>query len=126
MLASPYNLVYDDGIYAKLLATNLYGSSTVSNSGNGALVVVVPDAPITLTKNTALSSESVITFSWTQAAFDGGETVIDYRIIYDQAEGWYINLDTTTETSYSTTIELSKGSTYSFVVEARNSVGYSE
>jgi hypothetical protein len=83
LLASPYNLVYNDSIYAQLLASNLFGDSTVSNSGNGALVVVVPDAPITLTKNTALSSESVINFSWTKAAFNGGMVVIDYRILYD-------------------------------------------
>ena len=68
----------------------------------------------------------MITFSWTQAAFNGGRSVIDYRIIYDQAEGLYVNLDVTTLTQYTTQIELSPGSTYSFTVQARSSVGYSE
>lgn len=42
-------------------------------------------------------------FSWTAPSFDGGKPVLDYRINYDQAEGWYIPLDTTTDTFYSTT-----------------------
>lgn len=129
LLEPPYELEFEDSIYARLSATNLFGTSEMSNSGNGAIMKVVPDAPINLVKNTVLSSKSVIAFSWTKADFDGGEEVIDYRIIYDQAEGLYIPLDTTTALSYSTTetpsLELSPGSTYSFAVEARSTVGYS-
>jgi hypothetical protein len=71
----------------------------------------------------------VIVFSWTAPTFNGGKPVLDYRINYDQAEGIYVELDTTTDTSYSTlsvpNLELNPGSTYSFTVEARNQVGHS-
>jgi hypothetical protein len=49
-------------------------------SGNGAVMVLVPDSPINLTKDTDLSSQSVISFTWDEAAFNGGKTVLDYRI----------------------------------------------
>jgi hypothetical protein len=116
MISAPYNLEYGDNIYAKLLATNIFGDSPVSNSGGGATVVVVPDAPIDLIKDTTVSSKSIIKFSWTEAAFNGGMPVIDFQIIFDQAEGLYITLDTTTATEYTTAFEVSPGSTYSFAV----------
>jgi len=47
------------------MATNQFGDSLVSNSGNGATIVLVPDAPISLVKNTQISSSTVIAFSWT-------------------------------------------------------------
>jgi len=49
-------LTYGDSIYAKLVASNIYGVSPESNSGNGATVVVTPDPPINLVKNSILSS----------------------------------------------------------------------
>ena len=52
----PFNLVYNDGICYQVTATNFFGDSPVSNTGCGALLLVVPNAPVSLTKNTALSS----------------------------------------------------------------------
>jgi hypothetical protein len=89
---TPYNLEYSDGIYARIIATNFYGDSLQSNSGNGALMVLVPDAPTNLLKNTTGSSKSVISFTWDPPAFTGGETIIDYRVSYNQATGVYVNL----------------------------------
>jgi|LakMenEpi03Aug12_release.lakeMendotaPanAssembly.Ray.scaffolds.fasta_scaffold5068720_1 hypothetical protein len=50
-------------------------------------MVLVPDAPTQLTKNTALSNKFVISFTWREAAFNGGQPVFEYRISYDQAAG---------------------------------------
>jgi hypothetical protein len=123
---TPYDLEYSDGIYARIIATNFYGDSLQSNSGNGALMVLVPDAPTNLLKNTAGSSKSVISFTWDPPVFDGGETIIDYRVSYNQATGVYVNLlSGVMDASYTTSVTLTAGQTYSFYVEARNSVGYS-
>lgn len=46
--AAPYSLVQGDEVYAKVIATNFYGDSAKSPSGNGALVQVVPSAPVNL------------------------------------------------------------------------------
>lgn len=38
-------------VYVKVVATNFYGDSEESFSGNGALIYYVPDAPVDLAKN---------------------------------------------------------------------------
>ena len=48
LLAAPFNLPYGSSIYAKVLATNLYGDSLTSDVGNGAVILTVPDAPTDL------------------------------------------------------------------------------
>lgn len=91
-------------------------------SGNGAVMVLVPDSPINLTKDTDLSSQSVISFTWDEAAFNGGKTVLDYRIQYDEGSGsgTLVDLSTVTETQFTSTTTLTPGMTYVFTVEARN------
>jgi len=83
LYAAPYNLLKGFSINAKIVATNAYGSSAVSPSGNGGIVVFVPDAPINLADNTVVTSKSVIGFTWSSGASDGGQSVIDYTITYD-------------------------------------------
>ena len=125
LIEAPYNLEYNDSIWARVIATNIFGDSQESNSGNGAVVYVVPDAPINLVKNIELSNDSQMAFSWEPAAFDGGQPVTEYRVQYDQAEGLFIPLETVTDPEYVTSFETSPGSTYAFVVEAKSSVGFS-
>lgn len=36
--AAPYNLVKDEGVYAKIISINFYGESILSQAGNGALI----------------------------------------------------------------------------------------
>lgn len=45
---SPLNLLWGSSIYAKVIATNLKGNSPVSDSGNGAVILRAPDAPVGL------------------------------------------------------------------------------
>jgi len=70
-------------IYAYVISTNAYGSSEASDAGNGGVIVLVPDAPISLADNIAVTSRSVISFSWTPGASNGGTQILDYTILFD-------------------------------------------
>jgi hypothetical protein len=48
---SPYNLLSGNSVRAKLVAFNIYGNSDLSLAGNGAVMSVVPDAPMYLVNN---------------------------------------------------------------------------
>ena len=75
---APFNLVVGDIINAKILAYNDYGSSSMSPIGGSARMVQVPDAPINLANNQAVTTSQNISFTWSPAAFDGGTAVLDY------------------------------------------------
>ena len=65
--------------------------------------------------------------TWEQAAFDGGSSVIDYQVRYKEtgsASDYAFLAAAITDLSYQTS-DLSQGSSYDFVVEARNSRGLS-
>jgi hypothetical protein len=126
LTASPYNLLKGYSIFAQVIATNLYGDSLLSQPGNGGVIVLVPDSPVSLANNPSVTSKSVIGITWNDGSSDGGTAVIDYRISYDQSTGNYIILESgiTTKT-YTTTVTLTSGRTYKFKIESRNTVGYS-
>ena len=42
---SPYLKSWGSSIYAKVAASNIYGISSFSAAGNGAVILTVPDAP---------------------------------------------------------------------------------
>jgi hypothetical protein len=86
----------------------------------------VPDAPINLNNDATTTDDIVIRFTWSQGASNGGASVIDYSIFYDQAVDDFIYLDTVTTRSYLTTVTLIPGETYKFKVTARNTVGSSQ
>lgn len=44
----PYSFDWGSSIYAKVIATNIYGDSIESDEGNGAIITTTPDAPINL------------------------------------------------------------------------------
>lgn len=108
------------------MATNAYGDSAISDVGNGAIMVLVPDAPINLQDDPMTTSDSVIRFTWSDGASDGYQPIIDYRVSYDKSTGNWETLATVTDKFYQTTVALIAGQTYAFKVEARNTVGYSE
>jgi hypothetical protein len=87
--ASPFSLNWGTSVYAKVIATNAYGSSVESNAGNGAVITTNPDAPISLTEDTALRTKSSLSLTWIQADFNGGANIIDYRINIAQSGGTY-------------------------------------
>ena len=55
LTASPFNLNLGDSVKAKLFANNEYGDSPMSGLGEGAVIVLVPDAPLTLTEDPSIT-----------------------------------------------------------------------
>ena len=117
-------MILGDHIYAKITAINIYGSSLDSVPGDGAAVVFLPEAPINLANNAAITSATQIGLTWFEGISDGGKPVLDYRIWYDAGINSYTVLAVVTDTSYTAT-SLTPGTTYKFKVQSRNSVGYS-
>jgi hypothetical protein len=107
-------------------ATNSYGESALSESGNGATIVLVPSAPVNLANNLAVTTKSVIGITWKNGASTGGSPLIDYQVLYDKGNGdWVVLAASVSTTSYQTIVTLTPGQTYSFKVQSRNSVGLS-
>jgi hypothetical protein len=48
---APYSLPWGAHVYAKVIATNLYGSAEASEAGNGAMITTYPDPPTDLTED---------------------------------------------------------------------------
>jgi len=53
---SPYNLPWGSSIWATVLATNVIDSSGTSPAGNGAIILVTPDAPRNLRNIAAITN----------------------------------------------------------------------
>lgn len=83
LTVSPYNLLQGYSIVIKVSAYNAYGNSTISEAGFGGIIQLVPDAPMNLVNNVLITTNSVISFNWTDGFKNGGSTIIDYRISYD-------------------------------------------
>jgi hypothetical protein len=56
LTSSTFLLTKGMQVNAKVAAYNVYGSSAFSNVGNGAIVVLVPDAPFDLKDDTAVTN----------------------------------------------------------------------
>lgn len=80
LIVAPFSLPWGTSVYAKVIATNVKGDSTESNSGNGAIIVTIPDPPVNLLENVPDRSYSRLGLKWEEAAFNGGTNVIDYRL----------------------------------------------
>jgi len=120
-----FQLPWGSGVYAKVVAYNLYGDSLESAVGNGAIILTNPDAPVNLAETIASRSATSITLSWELGTANGGAPVLDYRLSTDQStETWIILASGITNRFYTAT-GLTAGQTYQFKVEARNSYGYS-
>lgn len=78
--AAPYSLPWGADVYAKVLATNIYGSSVDSAEGNGAMITTNPDEPTDLTEDYSQRTPTTLAITWTEPVFTGGDVIIDYRI----------------------------------------------
>jgi hypothetical protein len=126
LTASPFSLLKGYSINIQVIASNAYGNSLISLAGSGAVIVLVPDAPISLLNDASVTSTTQIKFAWSNGASNGGQSIVDYRITYDQSTGNYVTLATgVTERFTTTVVPITAGASYKFKVEARNSVGYS-
>ena len=79
-------------IEASVIARNFYGASESSSTGNGGTILLVPFAPVGVSNNLAVTSASQIGITWTDGSQDGGASVQDYQVSYDQSNGNYVIL----------------------------------
>lgn len=62
--AAPYSLDWGVGVYAKVIAKNIYGNSLESDEGNGAIIVTTPDQPINLQEDYSQRTKSQLAITW--------------------------------------------------------------
>jgi hypothetical protein len=86
-----------------VLANNEFGSSGLSLSGNGAVIITNPDPPSLLANNAAITNASVIGLTWVAPTAVGGTAVIDYQVSCDQGTGTYAVLASGITTAFFTT-----------------------
>jgi hypothetical protein len=87
LTADPYNLVLANKIEARIIAHNAYGSSSESDLGGTAVIVLVPSQPLSLANNPAVTMGPLIGITWTPSPQVGGSSIIDYQVWYDNARG---------------------------------------
>lgn len=93
---TPYSLSWTTNVKAVVAAVTLKGSSAFSTSGDGAVILSVPDAPQGLVNNVAVTSASQIGLTWYDGASNGGAEILDYQIQYAVGNGAYSVLQTVT------------------------------
>jgi hypothetical protein len=81
--AIPFELQLGYTIQIQVQAINAYGSSPLSEVGNGGVMVLVPDAVTNMQDDPTVTNDSRVRLTWSDGASNGGENVIDYRIWYD-------------------------------------------
>ena len=101
LTASPFSLALGDQINAKVIAYNAYGDSVESAVGGGAVIQLVPDAPINFVNVPSITRDTVIGLSWQDGLSNGGTSIIDYEIFFDQGIGVYASRESAlTEREY--------------------------
>lgn len=127
LMQAPFSHEWGASITAKIIATNVYGDSSYSNEGNGAVITTFADAPHSLVEVLIDRSATTLGFSWSEDGNeDGGATVLDYTVSYDQGSaGEYVVLDSNVMSTAYTATDLTPGTVYKFKVQARNSHGLS-
>jgi hypothetical protein len=124
--ADPYSIAWGSSVFAKISATNVKGSSTESNAGNGAIILTQPDAPTNLQEDTSYRTDSQLAITWAKGSAEGGTPVIDYHVSISEDGGAYTVLASgLTSLSYVAT-GLTAGVIYSFKVQSRNAYKYSD
>ena len=84
----------------------------------------MPDAPTDLRNDPLTTSDTVIRFTWSAGISNGGTSVLDHTIYYDQGTaGSLILLEVTGTSLFYQTTSVTAGKTYRFKVVARNTVG---
>ncbi|MGH8981959.1 MAG: fibronectin type III domain-containing protein, partial [Acidimicrobiales bacterium] len=103
----------------KIEAKNAAGTSTPSPSLSVETTATVPQAPA---KPTATSTKTTVTLSWT-APTTRGSHITGY-VVLEKESGTFTSIATPTTTSHKVT-GLAAGTTYTFEIEAVNTVGTS-
>jgi hypothetical protein len=111
-----YNLLWGASVFARVAATNIRGTSLVSAAGNGAVIVKLPDSPVSLSASSTTATQTSLT--WLEGSFNGGAPIIDYRLWSDQGTGSFILLQSSILTTSFTVTGLTAGLTYKFKVNS--------
>jgi hypothetical protein len=111
-------LIEGDHVYAKVIASNVYGDSVFSPVGNGAAIQVVPDAPLFFANNAEVTNAYEIGMTWQEGVNNGGTDLLDYRIWYtlQSADSYQVLIDSLLYEYYTTIVELQDGENYKFKV----------
>lgn len=121
-LNAPLNLQWGSEIWAYIVAYNAYGDSEPSQIGNGAIVLVVPDAPLNLVEVYAQRDATSLGLDWIESEApggfrtNGGAPVLDYQVSYDQASDDWVVLETQILNTAYIAKDLTPGQTYQFKV----------
>jgi hypothetical protein len=122
----PFDLPWGSHIYARVIATNIYGSSEISVDGNGGIIVHQPEKPINLVEDYSLRTPTTLGLMWDNGLDDGGLPVLDFRISYSEVDGIYSLLESNIVLNSYLATNLVSGTEYKFKVESRNAHGYSD
>jgi hypothetical protein len=90
-------------VFAKVVAYNIYGDSETSDPGSEAIILTIPDAPVSLTETVSARTENTITFSWNDGAQEGGAPILDYRINLEVSGSYTVLESNVLETSFTAT-----------------------
>ena len=122
-----FNLAWGSEIFAKVTAINDAGNSEFSDEGAGGFIYTVPDAPINLSNDPAITDTNQIGLTWSEGTFNGGSPVIDYTVSLSEESSEQFTDYVTNIVGTSTTVEdLTDNKSYKFYVRARNVAGFSE
>ena len=78
--AEPFNLDWGTSVFAKVIASNIYGDSLASPEGNGAVITTTPDVPTNIAEVYEQRTKSTLGLSWVAPVFTGGAVIEDYRV----------------------------------------------
>lgn len=123
-MQAPFSHEWGASITAKIIATNVYGASSFSNEGNGATITTKADAPHSLAE--VSRTATTLGLSWSEGSANGGATVTDYTVSYDQGTSTYVVLESNVGVASYVATDLTPGTVYKFKVQARNSFGLSD
>ena len=63
-------------------------------------MVVPPDPPINLIKDSTITSEEIIRFTWSAPNHNGGRPILDYEVFWNAAGEYFLPLANTTNTYF--------------------------
>jgi hypothetical protein len=130
LTTTPFNYLFDDVVYARVSATNVYGFGSVSpaSDASGVSIKGVPAQMTSPTEDLALSTDTAITLHWLPlTGTDAGNSdVIAYSLYWDEGDATRSTADTPLTDALITTFAVTGvtgGTPYRFRVRARNIYG---
>jgi hypothetical protein len=77
----------------------------------------VPDAPVSLANNAAVTDNLAIAITWSDGSSDGGTSILDYKLWYAlDSDEYQVLEEVVLNQYYTTTVTLVTGSDYKFKV----------